>query len=472
MAFKDHFGGHGGRRVLEGANFAVYTLVVIAILSLANWFVSGHDHSWDLTPNKKYSLAPQTVKLLKGLNQDVTIYVFDRERSFGERRDLLNMFSSASRRVNVRYVDPNREPALAKEFGIRTSGTTVVSAGDRHYEAQNQNEEGITNALIRVLKGQKVIYFAQGHGEHDPSNTDEFGYSSAKQQMENENFQVKTVNLAEKNEVPTDCAALVIAGPQKDYLAQEVGAIRKYVAGGGRVLFLLDALADPHAASPENLEKLLEEWNVIVQNDLVIEPAIRLAGSGLGLTVVRKYGSSPIVQPLEGSMTLFPLSRSFAIGKEPKPGVTDDSLCETSAEGYGVADFNSKVRDVTFRKGKDLKGPLSVAVAGTVNSSTEGKPAMNQPGKSGEGRFVAMGASELAANVYLRVRQFANLDLFMGAIDWLSSEEDLISIRPKPPVSQHLTMTAAQMSKLLWLGVIGLPLLIIVAGTTFWWERR
>jgi len=93
MAFKDQLKGRGGRRVLEGANFAVYTLVVIAILSLANWFVSGHDHSWDLTPNKKYSLAPQTVKLLKGLNQDVTIYVFDRERSFGQRRDLLNMFS-------------------------------------------------------------------------------------------------------------------------------------------------------------------------------------------------------------------------------------------------------------------------------------------------------------------------------------------------------------------------------------------
>jgi hypothetical protein len=56
MAFKDHFGGRGGRRVLEGANFAVYTLIVIAILTLANWFVSRHDQSWDLTPNKKYSL--------------------------------------------------------------------------------------------------------------------------------------------------------------------------------------------------------------------------------------------------------------------------------------------------------------------------------------------------------------------------------------------------------------------------------
>jgi len=57
-------------------------------------------------------------------------------------------------------------------------------------------------------------------------------------------------------------------------------------------------------------------------------------------------------------------------------------------------------------------------------------------------------------------------------VNWLSADVDLISVRPKPPESQHLTMTTAQMSKLFWLGVIGLPLLIVVAGTLVWWERR
>jgi len=49
---------------------------------------------------------------------------------------------------------------------------------------------------------------------------------------------------------------------------------------------------------------------------------------------------------------------------------------------------------------------------------------------------------------------------------------NMISIRAKPPESQHLMMTGAQMGKLLWLGVIGLPLLIVVAGTLVWWGRR
>ena len=120
-----------------------------------------------MTPNKKYSLSPQTAKMLKDLNQDVTIYVFDRERSFGERRDVLDMFTSASHRVKVRYVDVDRQPALAKEYGVRSYGTIVVAAGDRHFEAQSDTEEAISNALVRVFKGQRTACFIGGHGERE-----------------------------------------------------------------------------------------------------------------------------------------------------------------------------------------------------------------------------------------------------------------------------------------------------------------
>jgi ABC-type uncharacterized transport system involved in gliding motility auxiliary subunit len=171
-------------------------------------------------------------------------------------------------------------------------------------------------------------------------------------------------------------------------------------------------------------------------------------------------------------MTIFPLALSFEIGKEAKPGVTDDWLCQTSEDGYGVADFDSKTHDVTFRPGKDLKGPMTLAVAGTVSGSGEGNQPLSAGGKSSEGRFVAIGTSALAANTYLLTGQFSNLDLFMGSIDWLASQEDLISIRPKPEESQHLTMTEEQERRVLILGVLGIPILIVLAGFLVWWQRR
>lgn len=152
----------GGRRLAESINFVVYSLVVIAMVVLANWFVNRHNQRWDLTPTKKYSLSPQSLKVVKDLDRDLTIYVFDRERGFRTRRDLLDMYESASRRVKVQYVDPDRQPALAKQYGVRSYGTLVVTAGGRQYEAQGDSEEAVTNALIRVLKGQKSACFIQG----------------------------------------------------------------------------------------------------------------------------------------------------------------------------------------------------------------------------------------------------------------------------------------------------------------------
>jgi len=458
MAFKDSFSGRSGRRILEGANVAVYTLVVIAILGLANWFVNNHDHSWDLTPNKQYSLAPQTAKLVKDLNQDVTIYVFDRERSFGQRRDLLNMFSSASRRVTVRYVDVDRQPSLARQFGVRSYGTIVVASGDRHFEAQSDTEEAISNALVRLFMGQHAACFIEGHGERDLDSSDRTGYSRIKKEFENESYLTKSVTLLQKMEIPSDCSMVIVAGPKTDYLPQEVDTLRKYVDGGGRAMFMLD----PGVELPE-LSKLLADWNVTVQNDLVIDenPVAQIFGTEPTMPLILKYGSSPIVQPISREASLFPFTRSFVVGKEYKAGVTAESICNTSDASFGVADFNPKMRTVSFRAGKDFKGPLTVALSGTVSGEGE---------KKAEGRFIALGTSMLPANAFLGFQ--ANRDLFMNMVDWLSAEMNMISIRPKPPESQHLMMTGAQMTKLLWLGVIGLPLLIVVAGTLVWWERR
>ncbi len=458
MAEKEAKQGATSRRVLEQANLALYTLIGLAIVASANYFANRYTHRWDLTPSKKYSLSPQTLKILKGLNKDAVIYIFDRKEGLREGRDVVENYSKGFPHVSVRYVDPDREPSLARQFSVRSYGTVVVASGDRHYEAQGSTEEGISNAFIHVLKGQKTVYFLQGHGERDLDSSERTGYDKIKKQFEGENYQVKTLVLAQKMEVPSDASILLIAGPHYDYLRPEVDAIRKYVAGGGRLLMMID----PGQDLP-NLDKLLADWNVNDQRDLVIDmnPIAQFFGTRPEMPLIIKYGSNPIVQPLARTATLFPITRSFSIGKDPKAGVTVDSLCETSGDSFGVADFNSKMHEISYRAGKDYKGPLTVAVSGTLTGEGDRKA----------GRFVAVGTSALVSNVYV-LPQFANRDLFMNMVNWLSQEEDLISIRPKPPESQHLTMTTRQMNTAFYMGVFGLPLAIILVGTSVWWRRR
>ncbi|HET9177753.1 MAG TPA: Gldg family protein [Terriglobia bacterium] len=450
--------GGGRQRILQGANLALYTLIGIAIIVLVNWFVNLHDKSWDLTPNQEYSLSPQTIKLLKSLRQDVTIYAFDRKEAFSRRRDLLGEYESASKHVAVHYVDPDRQPELAKQYGIQSYGTIEVVSGARHFPAQNTNEEGVTNALIRVLMGEKTIYFMDGHGERSISDTGRDGFQNLKNELSDESYSVKTLTLLQKNEIPANCEVLVIAGPKHDYLPPEIETISNYIKGGGRVLFMLD----PGVRLP-NLNKLLAGWGVTLRDDLVVDlnPVARLFGTTPVMPLIIKYGSNPIVEPLQRTATLFPLSRSMEISKDAH-GTPPEMLCQTSDDSFGVEGFNPSMQQISSRpRPGDAKGPLTVAVSDTVSAPD---------GKKGEGRLVVTGTSLLGANAYLGFQ--GNKDLVMNMVNWLSAEESLISIRPKTQEQQTLNMNQRQMGQLLYLGVFGLPLIIILAGAGVWWRRR
>jgi ABC-type uncharacterized transport system involved in gliding motility auxiliary subunit len=459
MAPKDRIQGSAGRKIFAGTNIAVYTVVGLAIVVLVNWFTDRNNRRWDLTPEKKYTLSEQTAKILKGLSREVTIYCFDREGGTRPRKDLLGNYEVLSKNVKVQFVDPDRNPALAKQYGVRTYGTIVVATSEKHFEAQGESEEGITNAIVRLLKGQKSVYFIQGHGERDIDNTERGGLSNLKKALENENYLIKSHVLMQNLAIPADASLLVMAGPRNDYLPPETDAIQKYLAAGGRALFMLDP-----AVELPNLTQMLAVWNIKLRNDLVIDenPIAQIFGTKPEMPLVLKYGSSPIVQPLARTATLFPLTRSFEVASGSKQGVTTDSLCETTADSYGVADFNPKMTTVTFHQGKDVRGPLSVAVSGSVSSGS------GEQRK--EGRFVAMGTSSAVVNNYLAFQ--GNRDLVMNMVNWLAADEDLISIRAKPPDSQTLTLNQKQMRTILLGGIFGLPLLIIVAGTTVWFRRR
>ena len=57
-------------------------------------------------------------------------------------------------------------------------------------------------------------------------------------------------------------------------------------------------------------------------------------------------------------------------------------------------------------------------------------------------------------------------------MNWMSSDEDLISIRPKEPEDRRLNMTRNQMAMVFYSSVLVIPLLIVAAGVGMWWQRR
>jgi len=60
----------------------------------------------------------------------------------------------------------------------------------------------------------------------------------------------------------------------------------------------------------------------------------------------------------------------------------------------------------------------------------------------------------------------------VNAVNWLSSDEDLISIRPKEPEDRRLSATQRQMNVFMYTDLIAIPLFIIVWGVSVFLKRR
>ncbi len=450
------------RQTKYAAYAATYIAVVLAILATVNVLANRYDKSFDATSNKRYSLSDQTVKIVKGLKQDATITYFDRPRGFQPARDQLDLYSNLSPKIHVKYVDPDKDPMVARAAGFKSNGTAIVQVGLNKNEAKSVTEEEITGALIRDLKNTtRTVCFVTGSGEHQIDDSARNGYSRLKDLLGKDNYSAKSIGLMQKAEVPGDCTVLVVAGPRGDYQQPEVDAIKKFVEDGGRALFLLDPplkMGRSEIADNDALTGVLQDWGVTVDKDLILDlnPIGQLFGLGPQVALVSSYDSHPIVSEMKGTTTGFPLSRSIDVKSGSKTAVK--KLFSSSESSLATSKLNSPSVDPSDPKNK--KGPMTVAAAGTYNTGKE----------NSQGRFVVIGSSDWAANSFINFN--GNRDLALNTMNWLSSDEDLISIRPKEPEDRRITMTNAQFRWVLISSQFLLPLIVIFAGVSVWWRRR
>jgi len=450
------------RQTKYAAYAATYIAVVLAILATVNVLANRYDKSFDATSNKRYSLSDQTVKIVKGLKQDATITYFDRPRGFQPARDQLDLYSNLSPKIHVKYVDPDKDPMVARAAGFKSNGTAIVQVGLNKNEAKSVTEEEITGALIRDLKNTtRTVCFVTGSGEHQIDDSARNGYSRLKDLLGKDNYSAKSIDLMQKAEVPGDCTVLVVAGPRGDYQQPQVDAIKKFVEDGGRALFLLDPplkMGRSEIADNDALTGVLQDWGVTVDKDLILDlnPIGQLFGLGPQVALVSSYDSHPIVSEMKGTTTGFPLSRSIDVKSGSKTAVK--KLFSSSESSLATSKLNSPSVDPSDPKNK--KGPMTVAAAGTYNTGKE----------NSQGRFVVIGSSDWAANSFINFN--GNRDLALNTMNWLSSDEDLISIRPKEPEDRRITMTNAQFRWVLISSQFLLPLIVIFAGVSVWWRRR
>ena len=463
-----------------GLNMLITVTVLLVIIGLVEVISARHNKRFDLTAEGMLTLSPLTKKVLKALNEEVSIIVFyQRDQNF-EFRDLLKQYRDETDKISYQFFNLDQNPGRAKEYRVSSYGAIVVESRNKRRTYNYCTEDNVTNGIISVTREkEEVVYFLKGHGESDCTNTDEKeGYSRACSALETEGYTVRSLLLLRKEDVPEDASVLIIAGPEENFLPAELKAISDYVARGGKVLFMVDPYTVP------NVVNYLKSYNILVGANMVVDKESKLFAGDVFSPVVPYYRKHPITQGFD-TATVFPLVCSVEPVDPPQSDDVDaKSLARTTPESWAEMDIDSiKKGEVYFQEWEDAKGPISVVaiaeVYGKAKENVQEREAEKEDQNEKEtkevpkGQIIVCGDSDFARNIYITI--LGNKDFFLNMVNWLAEAEELISVRHKKEEAypfSPLFLTENQKKVVFWFSVVVQPLLILSIGIFIYTRRK
>ena len=485
------------RHFKKGLFSAVAVVLVIVLAIGANVLITWKDYSVDVTANQLYTLSYQTKSILKGLEQDVTFYVIDNESDVNSAyKKIFNQYKKLSSHIKIEYKDPELYPNFTKEYvadseEVHADSVIVVSGNKNRYVSSDdfvsysydsgysysadslQVEKLLTEAVNYVVsETTPVIYALSGHSEQDLS-------SDVVSSFEGDNYSVETLNLLSAGSVPEDCAVLLINGAQTDITEDEKTQIQAYMENGGKMYVFLDASVD----DLPQLYSLLEEYNIGVEKGVVVEtdsgmytqypiyllPQIEysdvtqaqydsnvyiLAPSAKGLTDLTPEETETTEEDNATEDADAGAAAEDADSSEEETSYTVTSLLATSDGAYSKVDTNSSTIE---KEDDDIDGPFSIAMAVSDESG---------------GRMIVTGCSNmLEASIDYAVGG-ANTDFVLNGINYLSDQEDKISIRAKDLSVDTAIVPAFSQKVTLIFTVFVLPAALLLFGIVMAVRRR
>lgn len=472
-------------------NLALQVLLVFALTAIVNFIAMTFFVRADLTRNRAFSLAPETLANIHELRVPVTIVVtiagdddnVELAQAARDVRGLLRQFIYAAREsprgsLRVENVNVFEQRRRAETLGVSDQPNVVLflAGARRHlvtlrdlYEVtagrrgRFLGERVFAAALLDVAQNQRpVVYFLKGHGEMRLEDVDpQRGASQLETQLSTRNYDVRSLDLADTRRVPDDASLVVILSPRTPVLLPEQEILRNYLSTRqGRLIVALDPGVD------HGLDDLLFDWGILADNVLVIEndPRFRLPG-GRDI-LIQRFAPHPVTQALADFQLRLSMGLVRSVRADPGRPIDDSlevtELLFTSNESWGEVDFRNP-RPV-FDRLRDLPGPVRVAtvaerkVDSRLNISLRG------------GRLIAIGNSDFIAND--RIGKAANLTLFLNAVSWALERDTELNIPARPVEQLQLTLSQEQLTLARVSIVAGPGLLVALLGLAISFARR
>lgn len=457
----------------SGAYSSVLTVLVIAIVVVVNLVFGKLDLSTDLSSGSYFTLSKTSKKILKQVDQDITIYYMVQDGSEQDYiSNALKQYNKVSKHVKVQKIDPVVNPGFAKKQGIddeissndvivvnnKTKSAKYISNEDMYIESNaytsgssstSLDVEGQVTAAIQnvIATSSTKMYVLTKHSETELGDT-------LKSALEKMNYEIADLELATKDSVPSDCDVLYVNGPTTDITKEEKDKILDYLKNGGDAIINVGYTTE----KMPNLKEVLSYYGVNVTSGIICE------GTGNYATypnyIVPSVGSdSSLLSDLSGYI-IFPdaagLSKVSSDSVRSTVKITD--LLDTSDSSFVKVDPSS---GSASKEDGDVDGPFSVGY-----SITE------KVGKKETKLFVFASAGAFSES-FTQTTQLANATVFKKTASSLSkSDVKEASIDKKNLSYSYVSLTSG--TQLLWAAIIIviIPAGLLLCGFLIWFFRR
>lgn len=436
-------------------------LLLLAAAILIAWISTRFVYEADWTRAGRHTLSPASLALLAQLSGPLEITAYAREDA--ALRDLVRRFTDRYRRhrpdVSLAFVNPDLAPDETRSLGITVDGELVLRYQGRVEHVRSDSEQEFANALERLLRGgERWLAFTEGHGERSPVGKGGHDLMLWAEQLRQRGYRFQPINIAATQAVPDNTSVLVIAGPRSPFLPGELEVVRRFIDGGGNVLWLADPGFD------HGLGSLAGQLGVGLASGTVIDSAGSLVGLDdptIALVTASLYGTHPALADF--TLTTYLPSAGAVLAADGQSGWSYAPLLTTGNHAWletGPLKGEIKPDD------GDLRGPLTLGAAlARPKSAPDGAGAKS----AGEQRVIVVADGDFVANTY--VVNNANLELGLRLMNWLSGDEDMVTVPATTAGDMRLEMNPALLGTLGLLFLLVLPASLLGAGMLVWWRR-
>jgi len=246
---------------VRAAQFSGMGLAFILTFAFSlSYAASERDKKVDLAYFRTTRPGESTRKIVRSLDTPITVALFFPNGN-EVREEIDSYFKDLARessQLKVENYDRDIDPAKAKELGASANGAVVFQRGGRKeqlmFQLQLENaraalktlDREVQQRLLQVVKPNRITYLTQGHGERTASalgDTDKRpGVRDLRSALQDQGHEVRDLGPADglATDVPKEATLVMIIGPTKPFLPEEIASLQRFLDRGGRMFLALD----------------------------------------------------------------------------------------------------------------------------------------------------------------------------------------------------------------------------------------